>query len=71
MTVNELKELLDQFDGDMEVHFSYSYGDRWGTKVTSKIKDVDETMIDYSSYHGMTKVSDDEDEDSKMVVLIS
>ena len=31
MTVNELKEYLEQFDGEMEVKFSYTAPDYWRT----------------------------------------
>lgn len=71
MTVNELKDLLEGFDGEMEVKFSYNSGDYWRTQVASNIRDVEEGYVKYSDYHRMDKIDEDEDEDSKRVVLLS
>jgi hypothetical protein len=71
MTVNELKELLDQFDGDLEVKFTYTASDYWRTRVASGISDAEEGYVKYSSYHRMDKVTEDEDEDDKNVLLLS
>jgi hypothetical protein len=71
MTVNELKEYLEQFDGDMEVKFSYNFGDYWRTQVAEDISDVEEGYVKYSDYHRMDKIDEDEDEDSERVVLLS
>jgi hypothetical protein len=71
MTVNELKEYLEQFDGDMEVKFSYNFGDYWKTQVAEDISDVEEGYVKYSDYHRMDKIDEDEDEDSERVVLLS
>ena len=71
MTVNELKEYLEQFDGETEVKLSYSSGDYWRTQVAKDIRSVKEGYTKYSDYHGMDKIDEDEDEDSKLVVLLS
>ena len=71
MTVNELKEYLEQFDGDMEVKFSYNFGDYWKTQVAEDISDVEEGYVKYSDYHRMDQIDEDEDEDSERVVLLS
>jgi hypothetical protein len=71
MTVQELKEILDEMNPDMEVKFSYSYGDYWRTQVAANISDVDYGYVSYSDYHQMDKVSEDENEDTKYVVLLS
>jgi hypothetical protein len=71
MTVNELKEYLEQFDGDMEVKFSYNFGDYWKTQVAKDISDVEEGYVKYSDYHRMDQIDEDEEEDSERVVLLS
>jgi hypothetical protein len=71
MTVNELKEYLEQFDGEMEVKFSYNYGDYWRTQVAADISDVEEGYVKYSDYHRMSQVDEDEDDSSERVVLLS
>jgi hypothetical protein len=83
MKVKELKELLEGYSDDMEVHFSYNYGDHWHTQVAPKVREVDELEVTYSGYHEMDKLADepdnddDEDErkeldkDRRMVVVLS
>jgi len=73
MTVNELKELLEQFDGDMEVKFSYPFGDYWNTQVAADIENVEEGYVKYSDYHRMDKIDNDSDEgdNSRLVVLLN
>jgi hypothetical protein len=68
MTVNELKELLDQFDGEMEVKFAYNSGDYWRTQVAKNITDVEECGVSWTDYHRMDKVDMDSDD---VVVLLS
>jgi hypothetical protein len=72
MTVQELIEELQDFDPQMEVKFSYNFGDYWRTQVASNISRVNEEQVQYSSYHRMDKITDeDEDEDSKYAVILS
>lgn len=71
MTVNELKEILEQFDGEMEVKFSYTASDYWRTQLAANINDAEEGYVKYSDYHRMSKVDEDEDDDSERVVLLS
>lgn len=64
MTVRELIDELKFFPDDMEVEFAYNYGDYWGTTVCKEIKDVDKGWVEYSGYHRMDKlVEEDEDDD--------
>ena len=72
MTVKELIESLEGFDPNMEVKFAYNYGDYWGTEVANNIRDIDEGQVRYSEYHRMDKVTDYDDEDNniKIVVII-
>jgi hypothetical protein len=66
MKVSELREMLEDFDGDMEVHFEYNYGDYWRTQVAPEVTSVNEAEVVWSEYHRMPKIvecdRDDEDE---------
>lgn len=67
LTVSELIEELQQHDGDMEVRFTYNYGDYWRTAVAQPIRSVEEGSVEHSEYHNMDKVvdMDDIDEDDE------
>ena len=56
MQVKELIEALQGMDGDLEVHFSYCYGDHWRTEVAPKVSSIDMGIVAYSEYHRMDKV---------------
>ena len=58
MQVKELIEALQGMDGDLEVHFSYCYGDHWRTEVAPKVSSIDMGIVAYSEYHRMDKVID-------------
>jgi hypothetical protein len=78
MLVRDLIELLEGYDADMEVHFAYNYGDYWRTEVAPKISNIREGVVEFSDYHRMDKVAnedyDDEDEQTvesqRRVVII-
>ena len=61
MTVAELIEELRDMPEDLEVQFSYNYGDHWNTDVAASVKEVDIDEVGYSSYHRMDKVLDGAD----------
>ena len=61
MLVKELIESLQYMDQDAEVHFAYNYGDHWRTEVAPKVSQVSEGVVEYSEYHRMDKLIDDED----------
>ena len=61
MLVRDLIELLEGYDADMEVHFAYNYGDHWRTQVAPAVNSVEMGVVEYSSYHSMDKMVDDED----------
>jgi hypothetical protein len=61
MKVAELVEMLGYMDQDAEVHFAYNYGDHWRTQVAPKVDNVEQGVVEYSSYHSMDKIVDDED----------
>lgn len=74
MNVRELIEELENFDDNMEVHFSYNYGDHWRTTVAPIAENVDEGLVKHSGYHEMDMVVDedhDNTEGTKEVVIIS
>jgi hypothetical protein len=60
MKVHELIELLQDQNPDLEVHFSYNYGDYWRTEVAPVVDTVDVAMIVHSDYHEMDRVIDDD-----------
>ena len=64
MKVSELIEMLEEMDQDAEVHFAYNYGDHWRTEVAPKVDRVDEGAVEYSDYHRMDKLVDEDDEDA-------
>ena len=62
MKVKELIEILQEYDPEMDVHTSYGYGDYWRTQVAPKVGYVEEAKVEYSEYHRMDKLVEDEDE---------
>lgn len=70
LTVGELKEMLSQYNDNDEVLVSYQSGDYWRTEVAKKITDVDEAYVVYSDYHQCDKISEDENDDTRQVVVI-
>lgn len=82
MKVKDLIEQLQGMNQDADVHFSYNYGDYWRTTVAPVASDVSEGVVEYSEYHRMDKLVDDEDDvydedtgnlkdGSRQVVIIS
>jgi hypothetical protein len=71
MTVAQLVQKLKCFPEDSEVHFSYNYGDHWRTQVAPKVKTVQELPVEYSEYHRMPRIADDESGAALVVVLES
>lgn len=62
MQVKELIEILGRYDQDVEVHFSYNYGDHWRTEVAPAICQVSDGVVEYSNYHQMDKLVTDEED---------
>jgi len=63
MTVQELIEELSLYPDDMEVEFAYNYGDYWRTTVCKEIKNIDTGYVEYSAYHRIDKLVDNDDEE--------
>ena len=62
MLVKELIESLKYLDQDAEVHFAYNYGDHWRTEVAPKVGRVSEGVVEYSDYHRMDKLIENEED---------
>ena len=60
MQVYQLIEQLEYLDPNAEVHFSYNYGDHWRTEVAPVVREVSEGVVEYSDYHRMDRLVDDE-----------
>ena len=71
MRVQDLIDELKYMNPEAEVHFSYNYGDHWRTRVAPKVTEVYEGKVEYSDYHRMPKIAnddyDDEDRDMREV----
>ena len=61
MLVKELIEILGRYDQEADVHFAYGYGDHWRTQVAPAISQVFDGVVEYSNYHQMDKLVEDED----------
>ena len=61
MKVSQLIEQLGYMDKDAEVHFSYNYGDHWHTEVAPAVSNITVGVVEFSDYHRMDKLIDDED----------
>jgi len=72
MKVSELIELLEGFDADAEIHFTYGSNDYWHTQVAPAVRDVFEGDIVFSEYHRMDTLLEDyegpEDEEDDRTV---
>lgn len=67
MTVAQLIGELQNMPQDAEVHFAYTSGDYWRTRVAPAIGEVGQGCVEYSEYHRTDKLhsmADEEDEDT-------
>jgi len=62
MQVKELIEQLQDMNPEAEVHFAYGYGDHWRTTVAPAVSRVFQGQVQYSEYHRMDKMVEDEDD---------
>ena len=65
MKVSQLIEELGFMNPDAEVHFSYCYGDHWRTEVAPRVSNVSEGVVEFSDYHRMDKLADEDFEDEE------
>ena len=61
MNVQELRELLEQFDDDTIVRFSYDNGDYWHHLVAHEVEYVDLALVKENSYVDDFVLDDNED----------
>jgi tRNA/tmRNA/rRNA uracil-C5-methylase (TrmA/RlmC/RlmD family) len=61
MQVKQLIEQLSYMNPEAEVHISYGYGDHWRTQVAPRVDTIEEGVVEFSDYHLMDKIVDDED----------
>ena len=61
MKVKDLIEQLQSMDQNAQVHFTYCYGDHWRTQVAPTVDLVQEGVVEWSGYHSMDKMVDDDD----------
>ena len=62
MNVKELIEQLECMNPEAVVHFAYGYGDHWRTTVAPRVSNVSGGLVQYSEYHRMDKMVEDEDD---------
>lgn len=65
MNVRELIEALELYDPEMEVGFSYNYGDYWKTQVVQTLRDencVSEQEVKWCERLEMHEIVDEDDE---------
>ena len=58
--IDELRVLQNEH-GDLEVKFSYNYGDYWKTRVAADIDAAELRVVKWSDYHRMDKIIDPDD----------
>ena len=60
MKVAALIAMLEGERQDADVHFSYCYNDHWRTHVAPKATQLFAGAVQYSEYHRMDKLIDEE-----------
>ena len=61
MNVQELRELLEQFDDTMVVRFSYDYGDHNHHQVAHEVEYLDVLTVEQNDYVNDFIINDNED----------
>jgi hypothetical protein len=64
MTVDELVSELQEYDGDLPVHFAHNSGDYWRTVIAPSVDQVEEGLVVPSAYHQTPKVVGEDDDHS-------
>ena len=74
MKVADLIRELQNYSEDAEVHFAHGAGDYWRTTVAPSVRSVGYDRVEYSEYHRMDKLVDNEDDygdDTREVVILA
>ena len=69
MKVSELIEILQQYDSNTPVHFSYSNGDYWNTISCPEVTEV--SLSNINDLQSGFVMSDDDNDCSLKAVVIS
>jgi hypothetical protein len=76
-TVNELREMLDQFDGEDEIVYTFPSGNYWNDEIAVEPKYIDYGHVKYSNYNDSDilvdedDVTEDSNEDFRTVVVMN
>jgi hypothetical protein len=70
MKVSELIALLQQQDGDADVHYAYGAGDYWRTQLCPTVSRVYEGSVAQSDYHRMDKLIEDDIDDAEIRTVV-
>jgi len=62
MKVADLILELQDMNPEADVHFAYNYGDHWRTEVAPKATRVYTGKVQYSEYHRMDKIAEDDED---------
>ena len=61
MNIAELREMLEQFDDDTLVRFSYDNGDYWHHYIAHEVNYVDLLLVEHNGYVEDFVLCDNED----------
>lgn len=70
MTVRELINELQNHDPNAEVGYAYNYGDYWSTQVVGEIEMAEPELCEYSDYHNMNKIADEQDDEEEQTTIV-
>jgi len=70
MKVSELIKLLQQQDGDADVHYAHGSGDYWRTQLCPTVSRVYKGLITPTEYYNGFKLIEDQDEDDVRTVVV-
>lgn len=69
MTVNELRELLEDFPGDMPVVFAHPSHDYWRRELAGPVTNAEFGNVKWSEYHDQWATIDESDRDDDDIPL--
>ena len=76
MNVQELRELLEDFDDNTIVRFSYDNGDYWHHYIAHEVEFLDLQLVEYNGYVEDHVIADNEDgefidDDNRYALVLS